>query len=297
VLERRLRFRPPLAGRALLEWLAARAVSGVEEIDGATYRRSLRLPRGAGVVEVGFEAAAVRCRLELDDPRDEEPAVERVRRLMGLDADPAAVAAHLGGDALLGPLVAAVPGLRVPGAVDGAELAVRAVLGQQVSVAAARTAAGRLAAEHGEALRRPIGGVRRLFPSAATLAALDPASLPMPRARSGALVGLCDALADGALRVAPDADREQTRRALLALPGIGPWTAGYVALRALGDPDVFLVEDLGVRHALERLGGPHDPGAARALAQAWAPWRSYASQYLWQAATAQAARRNASSST
>jgi AraC family transcriptional regulator, regulatory protein of adaptative response / DNA-3-methyladenine glycosylase II len=308
----RLSFRPPLQAQALLEWLAARAVPGVEEVDGAVYRRSLRLGHGAGVVEVGLgEAAArgsapghlrdagaarVRVRLRLDDARDDGEAAQRCRRLLGLDADPAAVTAHLGGDPLLGPLVAAAPGLRVPGAVDGVELAVRAVLGQQVSVAAARTAAGRLAASYGERLRLPQGGVVALFPSAATLGALDPASLPMPRARADALVGLCRALAEGDLRLDPGADRDEARRALLALPGIGPWTAGYVAMRALGDPDVFLVEDLGVRHALARLGGPSDQREARALADAWAPWRSYASQYLWQA-PAQSASRNANSST
>ena len=122
-----------------------------------------------------------------------------------------------------------------------------------------------------------------LFPAAGVLAALDPARLPMPRARAAALVGLCRALADGELRLDPEADRAEAGRRLLALPGVGPWTAGYVAMRALGDPDVFLAEDLGVRHALRRFGGPDDPRAARALAAAWAPWRSYASQHLWQA--------------
>jgi len=284
----RLSFRPPLQAQALLDWLAARAVPGVEEVDGAAYRRSLRLPRGAGVVEVelaGTEDEAVRCRLWLDDARDADAAAERCRRLLDLDSDPAAVAAVLGRGPLVGSLIAAAPGLRVPGAVDGAELAVRAVLGQQVSVAAARTAAGRLVAPYGERVALARGGVVALFPSASTLAALDPASLPMPRARADALVGLSRALAEGDLRLDPGADRDEARQALLALPGIGPWTAGYVAMRALGDPDVFLVEDLGVRHALARLEGPSDQREARALAQAWAPWRSYASQYLWQAPT------------
>jgi AraC family transcriptional regulator of adaptative response / DNA-3-methyladenine glycosylase II len=294
----RLPFHPPLQAQALLDWLTARVVPGVEEVDGATYRRSLRLPRGAGVVELGFEGDAVRCRLWLDDPRDADAAAEGCRRLLGLDGDTAAVAAHLGGDQLLGPLVAAAPGLRVPGTVDGAELAVRAILGQQVSVAAARTAAGRLVAEHGEPVARPQGRVVALFPDAPTLAGLDPERLPMPRARAVALVGLCRALAEGDVRLDPGADGDEARRALLALPGIGPWTAGYVAMRALGDPDVFLVEDLGVRHALARLGGPSDAREARALAAAWAPWRSYASQYLWQAPdAAHSAKRKANSST
>jgi AraC family transcriptional regulator, regulatory protein of adaptative response / DNA-3-methyladenine glycosylase II len=293
-----LPFRAPLQSRALLEWLAARAVPGVEEVDGATYRRSLRLQGGAGVVEVELRGAedAVRCRLLLDEPLDADAAVARVRRLLDLDVDPTAVASVLGRDRLLGPLVAAAPGLRVPGAVDGAELAVRAVLGQQVSVAAARTAAGRLVESYGERVKPARGGVVALFPSAERLAALDPASLPMPRARAHALVGLCRALAEGDLRLDPGADRDEARLALLALPGIGPWTAGYVAMRALGDSDVFLVEDLGVRHGLTRLGGPSDQREARALAQAWAPWRSYASQYLWQAPS-YSASRNAKSST
>jgi AraC family transcriptional regulator of adaptative response / DNA-3-methyladenine glycosylase II len=284
----RLPFRAPFDGGALLAWLAARAVPGVEEIDGDLYRRSLRLAHGPAVVELAMGADAVRCRLWLADERDAVPAEQRCRRLLDLDADPAAVAAHLGSDPLLGPLVRRAPGLRVPGSVDGAELAVRAVLGQQISVAAARTAAGRLVAEHGEPLPlpRPRGAVTALFPSSAALAALDPARLPMPRARAVALAGLCRALADGELRLDPEADRADARRRLLALRGIGPWTAGYVAMRALGDPDVFLAEDLGVRHALRRLGGPDDLRAARALAAAWAPWRSYASQHLWQAPAA-----------
>jgi AraC family transcriptional regulator of adaptative response / DNA-3-methyladenine glycosylase II len=201
------------------------------------------------------------------------------------------VAEDLGPDPLIGPLVRAAPGLRVPGSVDGAELAVRAILGQQVSVPAARTAAGRLVAEYGEALSRPRGAVTALFPAPDVLGALDPGLLPMPRARAAALVGLCQALAGGDLRLDVGADREESVCRLMALPGIGPWTAGYVAMRALGDPDVFLAEDLGVRHALRRLGGPARPREARALAAAWAPWRSYASQHLWQAPAGLAPRR------
>ncbi len=270
MVEECLPFRPPLNAEALLSWLAARAVPGVEEIAGDAYRRSMRLPKGGGVVEATFERAHVRCRLWLDDARDAQDALARWRRLLDLDVDPHAVAEHLRGDALIGPLVDATPGLRVAGTVDGAELAVRAVLGQQISVPAARTAAGRLAEAHGERLERPRGAVTALFPAPETLAALDPTRLAMPRARATALVGLCRALADGELRLAPGADRADARRALLALPGIGPWTAGYVAMRALRDPDVFLVEDLGVRHALRRLGGPDDPREARAIAAAWA---------------------------
>jgi AraC family transcriptional regulator, regulatory protein of adaptative response / DNA-3-methyladenine glycosylase II len=281
VIEERLAFRAPLEAGALLGWLAARAVPGVEEVAGDVYRRSLRLPHGPGVVELAFAGDCVNCRLWLEDLRDLTSAVQRCRRLLDLDADPRAVAEHLGADALIGPLVRAAPGLRVPGSVDGAELAVRAVLGQQVSLSAARTAAGRLVAEHGEALGRPRGAVTALFPAPAVLAALDPARLAMPRARAGALVGLCRALAAGELCLDAAADRVDARQRLMALRGVGPWTAGYIAMRALGDRDVFLAEDLGVRHALRRLGGPDDPRRAKALAAAWAPWRSYATQQLW----------------
>jgi AraC family transcriptional regulator of adaptative response / DNA-3-methyladenine glycosylase II len=279
----RLPFRAPFDGSALLGWLAARAVPGVEEVEGRVYRRSLRMPGGPGVVELAMGADFVRCRLWLEDERDVALAEQLCRRLLDLDAHPVVVDEHLGADPLIGGLVRGAPGLRVPGSIDGAELAVRAVLGQQISVAAARTGAGRLVAEHGAALPRPRGAVTALFPPADVLAAVDPARLPMPRARAAALVGLCRALADGTLRLDRDGHRAEARRRLLSLPGIGPWTAGYVAMRALGDPDVFLAEDLGVRHALRRLGGPDDPRAARALAAAWAPWRSYASQHLWQA--------------
>jgi AraC family transcriptional regulator, regulatory protein of adaptative response / DNA-3-methyladenine glycosylase II len=285
----RLPFRAPFDGVALLGWLAARAVPAVEEVDGEVYRRSLRLPGGPGVVELAMGADSVRCRLWLEDDGDVATAEQLCRRLLDLDADPVVVVEHLGADPLIGGLVRGAPGLRVPGGVDGAELAVRAVLGQQISVAAARTGAGRLVAEHGDALPRPRGAVTALFPAADVLAGLDPARLPMPRARAAALVSLCRALADGDLRLERDVDRALARRRLLALPGIGPWTAGYVAMRALGDADVFLAEDLGVRHALRRLGGPDDPRAARALAAAWAPWRSYASQHLWQAPAVPAA--------
>jgi AraC family transcriptional regulator, regulatory protein of adaptative response / DNA-3-methyladenine glycosylase II len=277
-----LEFRPPLHARALLRYLSARAVPGVEELDGETYRRSLRLARGGAVAELDLGAETVRLRLWLDDPRDRAAAVARCRQLLGLDADPAAAAGHLRADPLLAPLVAAAPGLRVPGSVDGPELAVRAVLGQQVSLAAARTAAGRLTAEHGEALARPRGAVAALFPGARALAAADPERLAMPRSRALALVGLAGAIARGELALDPGADRAATRARLLAMRGIGPWTAGYVAIRALGDPDVFLREDLGVRAALRALGANVGPERAAR----WAPWRSYATQYLWQSLAA-----------
>ncbi len=176
--------------------------------------------------------------------------------------------ARLGADPLLGPLVRAAPGRRVPGHPDAAELAVRALLGQQISVAAARTLAGRLTAELGEPLREPRGGVTHRFPTPAALAALDPESLPMPRARGRALVRLAAALAEGA-----GVDER--------LPGIGPWTTAYIALRS-GDDDAFLPTDLGVRHGLAALGA--DPARAAELAEAWRPYRGFAVAHLWAAA-------------
>jgi AraC family transcriptional regulator of adaptative response / DNA-3-methyladenine glycosylase II len=219
----------------------------------------------------------------LEDLRDTAAATERVRRLLDADCDPVAVADAFAGDPVIGPLVRALPGLRVPGHVDGNEVAVRAVLGQQVSVAGARTVAARLTLAHGRPLARPADGLTHLFPDVAALAGLDPEDLPMPRSRGRALIALCAALAHGDLALDRGPDRDDVRRRLLAIPGIGPWTADYVALRALGHPDVFLPTDVGIRDALTGLG--QDPTRAVALAEGWRPWRSYAQLYLWQTLT------------
>jgi AraC family transcriptional regulator of adaptative response / DNA-3-methyladenine glycosylase II len=174
----------------------------------------------------------------------------------------------------------------VAGHVDGFELAVRAVMGQQVSVAGARTGAGRLALAFGQPLGLEDAALSWLFPSAQALAAVDPATLPVTRSRGRALVALAEAVAGGAVDLAPGADRDETYAALIALPGIGPWTASYIRMRALGDPDVFMPSDLGVRRGLEALGLPGDPASAEKLAHRWAPWRSYALQHVWAAAAA-----------
>jgi AraC family transcriptional regulator, regulatory protein of adaptative response / DNA-3-methyladenine glycosylase II len=207
--------------------------------------------------------------------------MQRSRALLDLDSDPLSVAEALGGDALLGPLVRSAPGRRVAGHVDGHELAVRAVLGQQVSVGGARTLAGRLVSEYGQPLERPIGAVTHLFPQVETLAAADPERLAMPTARRRALLGLARALAGGDLTLDAGADRGETRKRLLELPGIGPWTTEYIAMRAMRDPDAFLPSDLGVRHALEQLGHDGRPAAAERLAERWRPYRAYALQHLW----------------
>jgi AraC family transcriptional regulator, regulatory protein of adaptative response / DNA-3-methyladenine glycosylase II len=281
VLSARLALRLPFDGAGLLQFFGPRAVPHVEELIGGVYRRSLRLPGGAGVVELEPADGHVRARFWLGDDRDLEVAVERCRALFDLGSDPAPVLAALGGDPVIGPLVRAVPGRRVPGTVDPHELAIRAVLGQQVSLAGAATVAGRLVIEYGERLECPRGAVTHAFPSAEAIADADPATLPTPRSRGRALIGLCQALASGRLVLDAGADRARARRELLELPGIGPWTAEYVAMRGLGDPDAFLPTDLGIKRALESLGLDGRPAAAAALAEGWRPYRSYAAQHLW----------------
>jgi AraC family transcriptional regulator of adaptative response / DNA-3-methyladenine glycosylase II len=298
----RLACRAPVDGERMLGFLAARAIPGVEEVTGGRYRRTISLPNGNGILSLGPLAPFpggrhVDCELQLEDLRDMTAAVQRCRRLLDLDADPEAVSGLLAEDPVLGPLARACPGRRSPGHVDGSELALRAVLGQQVCVAAARRLGARLVASYGKPLERPDGTLTHCFPTAETLAAADPAALPMPGSRARALTGLAAALAGGELSLDPGADRDQAEAALLALPGIGPWTAGYIRMRALSDPDAFLPGDVGVLGALARLGtaaarpgGACRPGRAgragsarqaAALAERWRPWRSYAIHHLW----------------
>jgi AraC family transcriptional regulator, regulatory protein of adaptative response / DNA-3-methyladenine glycosylase II len=280
-IELRLACRRPADLDGVLAFLATRAVPGVEEVDGRTYRRSLVLPHGAGVAELTPAEGYLRATLRLADHRDLAAAVARCRRLFDLDADSAAVDEVLVRDSALGPLVAASPGRRVPGAVDGDELAVRAVLGQQVSVAAARGLAARLVAAYGKPLDAPVGSVTHTFPTADVLTETDPASFPMPRTRQRTLHELTARLADGRLGLHPGAERDETEQALLTVPGIGPWTAGYIRMRALADPDVLLATDLGVRQGLVAAGLPDDARAATTIAERWRPWRSYAQLHLW----------------
>ncbi|MBT3166245.1 DNA-3-methyladenine glycosylase 2 family protein [Streptomyces sp. Vc74B-19] len=280
-LSLRLPFRAPLNPDNLFGHLAATAVPGVEEWRDGAYRRTLRLPYGHGIVALAPRPDHIACRLALSDPRDLTVAISRCRRLLDLDADPVAVDEQLRADPVLAPLVDKAPGRRVPRTVDEAEFAVRAVLGQQVSTAAARTHAARLVTAHGTPVDDPEGGLTHLFPTPEHLAALDPAALAMPRTRRTTLTTLVRRLADGDLRLGADSDRSETRAALLALPGFGPWTADVIAMRALGDPDAFLPTDLGVRRAARDLGLPSTPSALTARASAWRPWRAYAVQYLW----------------
>jgi AraC family transcriptional regulator of adaptative response / DNA-3-methyladenine glycosylase II len=266
-----LAARAPFAGEALIAYLAARAIPGIEATEGAVYRRSLRLARGFGVVELSPAGDGMRASFALDDARDEPEAVEQVRALLDLDADVQAIAARLGEDGLLGEHVRREPGRRVPGTVDGAELSFRAVLGQQISLAAAATHAGRLVAAVGERLPHARGGVTHAFPSPEAIGRAPDTALAMPASRRRTIRALASTLAAGT-PIEPSA--------LLELPGIGPWTASYIAMRAVHDADAFLPTDLGVRHALKRLG---HAGDAVALAERWRPYRAYAVLHLWAA--------------
>ena len=338
----RLPYRPPFDAAGLLAFFGARAVAGVEQVDGGVYRRTMRLPRGPATVELalaptdsGSPGAAQRARgsavaphvessrpaqqvrrshqgcdgqidarrgapqdvrrsqqgrdthvvatLRLSDPRDLAPAVARLRRLLDLDADPIAVDAVLGADPVLASSVAAVPGIRLPGTVDPAETALRALLGQQVSVAAARTAAARLAEALGERLPPALvgDGPDLLFPTAATVAERGVDVLTGPARRTASIVGVAAALSDGTLVLDAGRDAAAFRADLVALPGIGPWSAGYLAIRVLGDPDELLPDDLAVRRGARALGIDDLPRHATR----WAPWRSYAALHLWGAAT------------
>ncbi len=264
----RLAYRAPLHGQALLEFLAARAIPGVESGDGTHYERRLRLPHGPASVTLTPHDGYFQAELGLTELRDLAPAVARCRRLLDLDADPVAVDDTLGADPVLAPLVAKEPGIRVPRAVDGFEIAVRAIVGQQISVAGARTVLGRLVRDG-------------TFPDAATVAELPDEAFAMPAARRETIRALARTVAGGGLVLDEGSDRAETEAALRAIPGIGAWTAGYVAMRALGDPDVFLPTDLAVRRAAGRIGLPTEPAALTEHAERWRPWRSYAVLRLW----------------
>lgn len=277
-LELRLRHRAPFDAAAWLAHVAARAVPGLEEVTGPVVRRVLPGRAGPVLAELDVRDGVV-ARLVLPDLDGLSRAVGRLRHWADLDADPARVDEVLAEDPLLAPLVAARPGLRVPGTVDAAELALRTVLGQQVSVAGARTLTARLVA----ALGTPTPWGLHAFPTPAAVAAAGEVglrALGLTGARAAALAGLAAAL-DGGLDLSPGADRERSRAALAALPGIGPWTVEYVALRALADPDAFPAHDLVLRQVL----GGVSPAEARRRAERWRPWRGYAAQHLWTSRT------------
>jgi AraC family transcriptional regulator, regulatory protein of adaptative response / DNA-3-methyladenine glycosylase II len=271
----RLPVRAPFASTQVMSFIGDRAIPGIESWDGRTYRRSLDLPAGPAVVELVAHDDHVAARLGLSSWRDLGVAVQRIRRLLDLDSDPAAVDDVLGSDPALAELVRAVPGRRAPGSVDAYETAIRGVVGQQVSVAGARTVAARFVRRVGRRLAEPVGDVTHVFPRPEELMDAPDDAFSMPGARRDTIRRLAAAVADGHLELDVGSDPAVARRQLLALKGVGPWTADYVVMRGLGHPDTFLAGDLGVRHGLDRLGIDLD------RATRWAPWRSYAVHHLW----------------
>ncbi|MGZ5367183.1 MAG: AlkA N-terminal domain-containing protein [Aeromicrobium sp.] len=276
----RLALRRPFHPQGLLGFLGMRAIAGVEHVDGDTYARVMNLPHGAGVAVLRLSGGHVDCELELEDLRDRTVAVARCRRLLDLDADPVAIDDILSADPILSPFVEAAPGLRLPGQVDGFEVAVRAIVGQQVSVAGARTILGRFAVAYGTPVQLELAathGLTHAFATPEAMAEAEPTALSMPTSRARALIGLAQAVADGKIDLDPGADREQLRADLLALPGIGPWTADYISMRALSNPDVMPETDLIIRRVLDAHSLTSDD------TERWRPWRSYAAMHLWRA--------------
>ena len=277
----RLDYRAPLDWPTLLAFLSARAIQGVESITESRYRRTVALAPG-GWLEVGarHDRPALEARVSLSLAPHLPRIVARLRALFDLDARPDAIASHLGTDPRLAPSLQAHPGLRVPGAFDGYEMAVRAVLGQQVTVRGATTLCGRLVAAHGRAAPSGIAGLDRWFPEPERIAALSVDELRrigLPEARARTLRELSRAVVEGTVDLSNMAAPERVIERLLAIPGIGPWTASYLAMRALGWPDAMPAGDLGVRKAL----GTISTRDVEALAAAWRPWRAYAVMHLW----------------
>ncbi|WP_373426261.1 DNA-3-methyladenine glycosylase 2 family protein [Agromyces albus] len=288
VVHLRLPARPPFDAAGVFEWLAARAVDGVEVAGPDRFERTLRLPGGPALVRFaatgGDAVPAIDVEAKLSSLADLPPLVARVRRLFDLDADAVAIDAALAADPALAASVAATPGMRVPGCLDPHELVFRALIGQQVSVKSARTTLSRVAAELGERVASTAAGV--LFPTAAAIAESGAEVLRGPATRVRTILDVARRLDSGELVVAPERERDELQADLLAVPGIGPWTAGYLAMRVTRAPDVLLTGDLALRNGAARLGLPSTPSALEAIGAPWAPWRSYASMHLWRAAGA-----------
>lgn len=281
----RLQYRPPLAATELLAFLAARAIPEIELVSGRSYRRTVAFPHSQGIIELELpeKTSFVLLHLQLTNLRDLSLVVHRCRQFFDLDADPAAVSAILERDPLLEPLIAARPGLRVPGTVNGFELAVRAIIGQQVSLAGARTLLRRLVIALGTPLEQPKAGLTHLFPDAQALACADlrERGIGLTNGRIRALQALARAVVEEGLILDRSADRAQTIAHLQRLPGIGPWTAAYIAMRALGDPDAFPGADLGLQRAIAQRVSAIKPTNIEQRAESWRPWRAYATQHLW----------------
>jgi AraC family transcriptional regulator of adaptative response / DNA-3-methyladenine glycosylase II len=289
VVRLRLPARPPFDAAGVFAWLATRSLDEVEQAGHDHYARTLRLPAGPAIVRFrpggDADAPTIDVEARLASLADLPPLVARVRRLFDLDADAVAIDAALATDPRLAPSVASTPGIRVPGCLDPHELVFRALIGQQVSVKAARTALARLAAELGDRVDGPAGAPTLLFPTAAAIAAGGAAVLRGPATRIRTIVDVAHRLAEGELVVAAERERGELAHDLLAVPGIGPWTAGYVAMRVTRAPDVLLTGDLALRNGAAALGLPAEARALEVAGRAWAPWRSYASMHLWRAAT------------
>ena len=287
--EFQLPFRPPFCWDALLEFLAPRATPGVELVQGSVYRRTISLHGHIGWWETSLNSAhnAVRVKIHFPEARWLFLIIERVRRIFDLTADPNDIADSLGRDPLLARRIRQRPGLRVPGSWDGFELAVRAILGQQVSVRGATTLAGRLVRQFGTSIELA-PGLTRLFPTAEQMADGDLGKIGVPKTRAHALRSLAQAVHLGKINFTGVVDVEEFLARFCELPGIGNWTAQYVAMRALNEPDGFPASDLGLLRALNL----RHPKQLCEMSQAWRPWRAYAAMYLWQAHGSEA-RKNA----
>ena len=287
----RLPYRAPYDWEAMLSFLKARAIPGVERVEGNSYLRSIALGTHAGTIRVAPAAKnCVEVTIRFPDISALPQIIARVRRVFDLAADPEMIGAHLSADPALAPLVAARPGLRVPGAWDGFELAMRAIFGQQITVPAATKLLGNLVACHGKPLSVTMlhdEGISHLFPTAARVAAIDPATLAMPGARATAVISLARAVSADPQIFSSGADLEEAIAKLRALPGVGEWTAQYIAMRELREPDAFPAADIGLLRAMADASGRRpSPAELLTRAKAWRPWRAYAALHLWAAGIA-----------
>ncbi|HUN92139.1 MAG TPA: AlkA N-terminal domain-containing protein [Burkholderiaceae bacterium] len=282
-----LRYRPPYDWPAMRSFLQRRAIPGIERVDDTSYARTVEIDGMQGIVRVAPAGRGDALRVTVRAPGAASVAdlLVRLRRVLDTDTDPRPIAAHLRQDLRLAPLVAARPGLRLPGAWDGFELAVRAILGQQITVAAARALAGRLVAAHGAAMRDPAPGLTHVFPSPAAIAAVDPATLGLPRRRAATLVAMATAVTRKPAWLEAGRPLDEVVRDLCGIPGIGAWTAHYIAMRQMRDADAFPAADVALLRSFGNLDGARPtPKELQARAEAWRPWRAYAAQHLWTAA-------------
>lgn len=279
----RLAYQPPYDWAAMLGFLSVRAITGLETVVAGVYRRSISVAGRHGWISVEPGAGDwLEVTVDFPEPAAMPEIERRLRRMFDLDAVPEVINAQLSQDPLMAQLVAARPGLRLPGTWDGLELAIRAVLGQQITVVAAIRLAGKLVAQYGQPLQTPHAGITHLFPTPEVLAAADLATLGMPKARGRTLSGVAQALLDDPQLFEPKASLQDGVARLVALPGIGEWTAQYIAMRQLREADAFASGDIGLINALAALeGGPVSARQLLARADAWRPLRAYAAQHLW----------------